>query len=160
MININSILGNIFKETSLESTNFEKLTISRIDLEKRILRKKTDLGTDIGINLDSGIKLQHGDIIGNSETKIIVEQIPEKVISIKLKKNSQNLAILLGHIIGNRHRPIGFEDEKILFPIQADSELEVFERLFKEIIGDIELNIEEKIFLPHTSADVHEHWWN
>jgi urease accessory protein len=157
MININSILGNIFKETSLESTNFEKLTISRIDLEKRILRKKTDLGTDIGINLDSGIKLQHGDIIGNSETKIIVEQIPEKVISIKLKKNSQNLAILLGHIIGNRHRPIGFEDEKILFPIQADSELEVFERLFKEIIGDIELNIEEKIFLPHTSADVHEH---
>ncbi|RZD37881.1 MAG: Urease accessory protein, partial [Thaumarchaeota archaeon] len=123
----------------------------------RILRKKTDLGTDIGINLDSGIKLQHGDIIGNSETKIIVEQIPEKVISIKLKKNSQNLAILLGHIIGNRHRPIGFEDEKILFPIQADSELEVFERLFKEIIGDIELNIEEKIFLPHTSADVHEH---
>ena len=52
MININSILGNIFKETSLKSTNFEKLIISRIDLEKRILRKKTDLGTDIGINLD------------------------------------------------------------------------------------------------------------
>jgi urease accessory protein UreE len=50
MININLILGNIFKETSLESTNFEKLAISRIDLEKRILRKKTDLGTDIGIN--------------------------------------------------------------------------------------------------------------
>ena len=40
MININSILGSIFKETSLESTNFEKLTISRIDLEKRILKKK------------------------------------------------------------------------------------------------------------------------
>ena len=36
MININSILGNIFKETSLERTNFEKLIISRIDLEKRI----------------------------------------------------------------------------------------------------------------------------
>ena len=87
MININLILGNIFKETSLESTNFEKLAISRIDLEKRILRKKTDLGTDIGINLDSGIKLQHGDIIGNNETKIIVEQIPEKVISVKLKEN-------------------------------------------------------------------------
>jgi len=98
MININLILGNIFKETSLESTNFEKLAISRIDLEKRILRKKTDLGTDIGINLDSGIKLQHGDIIGNNETKIIVEQIPEKVISVKLKENNENIAILLGHI--------------------------------------------------------------
>ena len=157
MININSILGNIFKETRLENTNFEKLIISRIDLEKRILRKKTDLDTDIGINLDSGIKLQHGDIIGNNETKIIVEQIPEKVISVKLKENNENIAILLGHIIGNRHRPIAIKDKMILFPIQADSELEIFQRLFKEIIDHIELKIEEEIFLPHTSADVHEH---
>ena len=42
MININSILGNIFKESNLEKNNFEKLKISRIDLEKRILRKKTE----------------------------------------------------------------------------------------------------------------------
>ena len=157
MININSILGNISKETRLESTNFEKLIISRIDLEKRILRKNTDLGTDIGINLDSGIKLQHGDIIGNNETKIIVEQIPEKVISVKLKENNENIAILLGHIIGNRHRPIAIKNKMILFPIQEDSELEIFQRLFKEIIDHIELKIEEEIFLPHTSADVHEH---
>ena len=86
----------------------------------------------------------------------------KKKISVNWKnwkscKNSQNLATLLGHIIGNRHRPIGFEDGAVLFPIQADSELEVFERLFKEIIEDIELEIEEKLFLPHTSADVHEH---
>ena len=157
MININSILGNIFKETSSESTNFEKLIISRIDLEKRILRKKTDLGTDIGINLDSGIKLQHGDIIGNNETKIIVEQIPEKVISVKLKENNENIAILLGHIIGNRHRPIAIKEKVILFPIQEDSELEIFQRLFKEIINHIELKIVKEVFLPHTSADVHEH---
>ena len=157
MININSILGNISQETRLESTNFEKLIISRIDLEKRILRKNTDLGTDIGINLDSGIKLQHGDIIGNNETKIIVEQIPEKVISVKLKENNENIAIILGHIIGNRHRPIAIKDKMILFPIQEDSELEIFQRLFKDIIDHVELKIEEKIFLPHTSADVHEH---
>ena len=157
MININSILGNIFKESNLEKNNFEKLKISRIDLEKRILRKKTDLGTDIGINLDSGIKLQNGDIIGNEEIKIIVEQIPEKVISVKLKENNENIAILLGHIIGNRHRPIAIKDKIILFPIQEDSELEIFQRLFKEIIDHIELKIIEEIFLPHTSADVHEH---
>jgi len=157
MIIINSILGNIFKGENLEKENFEKLIISRIDLEKRILRKKTDLGTDIGINLDSSIKLQHGDIIGNNETKIIVEQIPEKVISVKLKENNENIAILLGHIIGNRHRPIAIKNKMILFPIQEDSELEIFQRLFKEIIDHIELKIEEEIFLPHTSADVHEH---
>jgi len=157
MLNINSILGNIFKDTSLECANLEKLIISRIDLEKRILRKKTNLGTDIGINLNSSTKLQHGDIIGNDKTKIIVEQMPEKVISVKLKENDEKIAILLGHVIGNRHRPIAIKDKMILFPIQEDSELEIFERLLKEIIEHIELKIKEEIFLPHTSADVHEH---
>jgi len=157
MININSVSGNIFKETSLRSENFEKIKISRVDLEKRILRRKTDSGTDIGINLDSGVKLQHGDVIGNDEVKIIVEQIPEQVISVKLKENDQNIAILLGHIIGNRHRPIENKEKIIVFPIQEDSELEIFQRLFKEIINHIELKIEKAIFLPHTSADVHEH---
>jgi urease accessory protein len=157
MLNINSILGNIFKDTSLECANLEKLIISRIDLEKRILRKKTNLGTDIGINLNSSTKLQHGDIIGNDKTKIIVEQMPEKVISVKLKENDERIAILLGHIIGNRHRPIAIKDKMILFPIQEDSELDIFERLLKEIIEHIELKIKEEIFLPHTSADVHEH---
>ena len=157
MITINSILGNISKGEKFEEINFEEIKISRIDLEKRILRKKTNLGTDIGINLDSSIKLQHGDVIGNNETKIIVKQIPEKVILVKLKENNQNIAIILGHIIGNRHRPISIEDKMILFPIQEDSELEIFQRLFKDIIDHVELKIEEKIFLPHTSADVHEH---
>jgi urease accessory protein len=157
VLNINSILGNIFKDTSIEYASFEKLMISRIDLEKRILRKKTNLGTDVGINLNSSTKLQHGDIIGNHETKIIVEQMPEKIISVKLKENDEKIAILLGHIIGNRHRPIAIKDKMILFPIQEDSELEIFQRLLKEIIDHIELKIEEEIFLPHTSADVHEH---
>ena len=157
MLNINSILGNIFKDASLESKNFEKLIISRTDLEKRILRKKTNLGTDIGINLNSSTKLQHGDIIGNNGIKIIVEQMPEKVISVKLKENDEKIAILLGHIIGNRHRPIAIKDKMILFPIQEDSELDIFERLLKEIINHIELKIEEEIFLPHTGANVHEH---
>jgi len=157
MININSILGNIFKENNSENDNLEKLKITRTDLEKRILRKKTNLGTDIGISLNSNTKLKHGDIIGNDETKIVVEQLPEKVISVKLKQNNEKIAILLGHIIGNRHRPVAINDKKILFPIQENSELEIFQRLFKEIIEYIELEIQEEIFLPHTSADVHEH---
>ena len=157
MINISSIIGNIFKDVNIQKFDFEKMKISRMELEKRMLRRRTDKGTDVGITLDTGVHLHNGDVIGNDETKILIEQTPEKVISIKLIKNNQNLATLLGHVIGNRHRPIGFENERILFPIQADSELEVFERLFKEIIGDIELKVEERIFSPHSSADVHEH---
>ena len=81
----------------------------------------------------------------------------EKVISVKIKQNNEKMGILLGHIIGNRHIPIAIKDKMILFPIQEYSELEIFQRLFKEIIDSIELEIQEEIFLPHTSADVHEH---
>jgi len=161
MLEITSPIGNIFlnKEFGdLKNKNFEKLKISRLELEKRILRRKTDHGTDVGLNLEPGVKLRNGDVIKNGDAIIVVEQLPEKVISVKLKtKNIIDVMVLLGHIIGNRHRPISIQKEEILFPIQADSELEVFTKLFQNIINHVEMSIEEQIFSPNSGADVHEH---
>ena len=137
MLEVNSPIGNIFLDEEfddLKNKNFEKLKISRMELEKRILRRKTDHGTDIGLNLEPGIKLRHGDIIKNGDVKIIVEQLPEKIITIRLKnKEMVDVMTLAGHIIGNRHRPISIQGNKISFPIQADSEKEVFVKLFQSI---------------------------
>ncbi len=161
MLEVNSPIGNIFLDKEfdeLKSKNFERLKISRMELEKRILRRKADRGTDVGLNLDSGVKLHHGDVIKNGDTKIVVEQLPEKVIAVKLKnKNMPDVMVLLGHIIGNRHRPISIQGDKISFPIQADSEKDVFTKLFQSIINHIDMTIEEKIFTPQSGADVHEH---
>ncbi|MFB5614860.1 MAG: urease accessory protein UreE [Candidatus Nitrosomaritimum yanchengensis] len=161
MLEVNAPIGNIFLDKGfdeIKSGNFEKLKISRMELEKRILRRKGDRGTDVGFNLDPGVKLRHGDVIDNGDTKIVVEQLPEKVISIRLKtKNMVDVMVLLGHIIGNRHRPISIQSEEIVFPIQADSEKEVFTKLFHNIINHIEMTVDERIFSPHSGADVHEH---
>jgi len=161
MLEISSTIGNIFLDeefNDLKSENFEKLQISRIELEKRILRRKTDHGTDVGLRLDPGVKLHNGDVIKNGDTIIVVEQLPEKVISVKLKtEHNIDVMVLLGHIIGNQHRPISIQKEEILFPIQADSEMEVFTKLFQNIINHVEMNIEERIFSPKSGADVHEH---
>lgn len=161
MLEISSPIGNIFKDKEFEELkngNFEKLKISRMDLEKRILRRKTELGTDVGLNLAQGVKLSHGDVIKNGGKKIIIEQLPEKVICVKIKsKDSIDSTVLLGHIIGNRHRPISIHKDEILFPIQADSELEAFTQLFQSIINHIEIRIDEQIFVPHSGAEIHEH---
>ena len=161
MLEVNSPIGNIFHDEGfdeLKSGNFEKLKISRMELEKRILRRKTDRGTDIGLNLEPGVKLRHGDVIKNGDMQIVIEQLPEKIITVRLKdKKMTDVMTLLGHIIGNRHRPISIKNDKISFPIQADSEKEVFTNLFQEIINYIEMTVEEQIFLPHSGADVHEH---
>jgi urease accessory protein len=161
VLEVNSPIGNIFLDEGfdeLKSGNFEKLKISRMELEKRILRRKTDRGTDIGLNLEPGVKLRHGDVIKNGDIQIVIEQLPEKIITVRLKdKKMTDVMTLLGHIIGNRHRPISIKNDEISFPIQADSEKEVFTNLFQEIINYIEMTVEEQIFLPHSGADVHEH---
>ncbi len=161
MLEVNSPVGNIFLDEGFDditSGNFEKLKISRMELEKRILRRMTDRGTDVGLNLKSGIKLRHGDVIKNGDTKIVVEQLPEKIITVRLKnKEMTEVMVLLGHIIGNRHRPISIKNNEISFPIQAYSEKEVFTKLFQSIIDHIEMTVEEQIFSSHSGADTHEH---
>ena len=161
MLEIHAPEGNIFLDkgfNKLQDGNFEKLKISRMDLEKRILRRKTDCGTDVGLNLDPGIKLRNGDVIKNDGVRIVIEQMPEKVISVKLKTKSMvDVMVLLGHIIGNRHRPISIQREEIIFPIQADSEMQVFTKLFSNIINHIEIAVDERIFSPNLDANIHEH---
>ena len=155
-----SIIGNIFTENGsqiLKEKIFEKLQISRNDLEKNRLRRTTDKGTDFSIVLERGSKLQHGDILNQGDKIIVVYQIPEKVITVKTKEDSFELMVLLGHIIGNRHRPISLENRTVTFPIQAESELEIFQKLFSPIIGKIEMSIEEKIYMPNQRMNVHEH---
>jgi len=161
VLEVNSPIGNIFVDEGfdeLKNGNCEKLKISRMELERRILRRKTDRGTDVGLNLEPGVKLRHGDVIKNGDMEIVVEQLPEKIITVKLKnKKMTDVMVLLGHIIGNRHRPISIKDDEVSFPIQADSEKDVFTKLFQNIINHIEITIEEKIFFPHSGADIHEH---
>ena len=165
MLIVNTILGNIYKDDQLakkiddskERGKFRRLLLSRIEMEKTRLRKKTDDGFDIGFVLEPGTKLQHGDVISESDETILIEQLPEKTLVVKFKENRKGLFLLVGHIIGNRHRPISIRNETISFPIHDDSEMELFERLFHEVINEIDLSIDEQCFIPHTSMDVHEH---
>lgn len=170
MIAISSIIGNIFQDEELadriakeqKSMACEVLRFSRSELDKTRFRKQTDKGTDIGCILNSEIKLQNGDVLfSNSEKFIIIQQIPEKVISVKIKEmdsNAKEILVKLGHIIGNRHRPIQIEKNgQIIFPILSDSEINTFKKLFSEIIYHLEMKIEERIFEPKNGMDVHEH---
>lgn len=166
MLTITSVIGNIFDDKKL-MTRFkqmeskkrcEKLKIPRQELERGRIRKKTDLGTDIGLIMDLG--LHHGDVIvSNLKKFIIVEQLPEKVLSVKIKKLQKNPfeLITLGHVIGNRHKPIVIKDDTLSFPIHIDSEAETFKKLLLNVRDDLEFEIEEQIFQPRHGTYMHEH---
>lgn len=165
MLKITAVSGNIYDDPNLEKKfqslnkkgECETLKVTRAELEKSRLRKNTDKGTDVGILLDDKAKLRHGDVLEDGEKFILVEQLPEKVLVVKLNSTRPELPVLVGHIIGNRHRPISIDNGYVLFPIQADSEVEVFKRLFSDILGDVELAIQERVFVPHRGMSVHEH---
>lgn len=153
-----SVVGNIFEGSQIPNgSTSERLRVSRHDLEKNRLRRKTDVGTDIAIVLERGSRLRHGDILEHDERFVVIDQIPEKVMVVEAKEDSFELLVLLGHIIGNRHRPISLEGKSVVFPVQAESELEVFGRLFAPIMGKIAMRVEERIYMPDERMDVHEH---
>lgn len=169
MITVSSALGNIYHDdewnekfqNASKTNSFEILKLSRPDLVKNRLKGKTNKGTEIGI-LYPNSKIHHGDVLFSNDKKfIIIQQTPEKVISVtknsKFEANFDDTLILLGHIIGNRHRPIQIENNKIFFPILSESELETFKKLFSSIINRIDMKIEERVFEPHGEMNVHEH---
>tara|TARA_B100001245_G_scaffold104042_1_gene75740 strand:+ start:46 stop:543 length:498 start_codon:yes stop_codon:yes gene_type:complete len=165
MLIVNAISGNIYKNDNLakkiqeakQHGTFRRLLLSRIEMEKSRLRKKTEDGFDIGLVLEPGKRLRHGDIILESSETILIEQLPEKILTVKFKDNNPELLLLVGHIIGNRHRPISINNETISFPIHDDSEMELFERLFHEVIDKIDLTVDEQRFISHVGMDIHEH---
>ncbi len=166
MLTITSTIGNIFQDRGLmekfrlmeSEKKCEKVRISRHELERGRIRKTTDLGTDIGLVLDS--RLYHGDVIlSDKERFIVIEQLPEKVLSIKIKNLREDASGLLtiGHMVGNRHKPIAINDNIFSFPINSDSEVDVFKKLLTSVVGDLEFDVREQIFQPQDGIHVHEH---
>ncbi len=168
MLTITSVLGNIFDDKKLmtkfkqmdSAKKCERLKIPRLELERSRIRKKTDFGTDIGLILDFGTGFHNGDvIISNKKKFIIIEQLSEKVISIRIKKLKKNPTrlITIGHLIGNRHKPIMVNNDVLCFPIQAFSEVEVFKKLLSDFMADIDFEVRQQIFQPQYGMYMHEH---
>ena len=168
MLLINSILGNAYNgsnlkekiENATQNHTIKQLFLSRSDMEKSRLRTETDDGTELGLSFEPGTTLHNGDVLETNSNLIIIHQLPEKIISVKVNDNdhSSSIRVQLGHIIGNRHRPLSImSDGSVLFPIHDENEIELFEKLFSEIIHNLSMTVEDKIFVPNQGMNVHEH---
>lgn len=166
---VRSVVGNIHKSMALSreyrkrksAGKSETISLSRSDMQRVRLRRKTDAGSDVGIIMQPEATLKDGDVLVSTKTKfIVVRQLSEKVLSVKVRDrgpvSTVEVSALVGHAIGNRHRPIAVSGGTIAFPIMADSELKLFEQLMPS--GSVRLKIEEKVFQPSGAATSnHEH---
>jgi len=171
-------------EESVKRDTVENVVIQRSETEKVRMRKVSDKETDIGFILPSRTHLKDGDVVFLDDTKMIVIKLsPELVAILNIKnhlhnnhdhdhkhehdhdhKHEQtndneltNVAIKIGHTIGNLHRPLKIENRDIIFPIQSPDEINLFLRLLSDLKDYIEIRSEQLIFEPDQGFDIHAH---
>jgi len=147
----------------LKKDKVEKIQVSRLEADRIRIRKVSNKGTDLALNLNPGSHIYDGDVVLLAEERLVVAKRESENVAIITLNNDisteQKLetAIKLGHIIGNMHRPIMVANSKVYFPIQSDSEIELFEKLFYNLRQNIDIKTENIIFEPDTGYDIHGH---
>lgn len=176
-------LNQKYKE-SLNKNTLETITIQRSETEKVRMRKVSDKETDVGFILPSRTHLRDGDVAFLDDTKMIIIKLsPELVAVLNIKKNFRshkddgdgsnsdlshddhhdhnhdftNVAIKVGHTIGNLHRPLKISDGDIVFPIQTPDEINLFLKLLSGLKDYVEIRAETLIFEPDQGFDIHAH---
>lgn len=171
MITASSVLGNVSSSRELkrkyDEMNAKKacetITVSRLESGRVRMRKTSDKGSDIALILPPGTKLRHGDVLVMTEDKMVVIGIqPEDVIGIEIKSNIHaddliEVPVKVGHTIGNLHRPVKLDGNKVFFPIQADTELDMFIKLFRPMMEHLEIWKTKMVFEPEDGTEIHEH---
>lgn len=178
----NPDLNQKYKE-SLNKNSLETITIQRSETEKVRMRKVSDKKTDVGFILPSRTHLRDGDVAFLDDTKMIIIKLsPELVAVLNIKKNihhhgddgdgsksdhnhdhhdhnheSTNVAIKVGHTIGNLHRPLKISGSDIIFPIQTPDEINLFLRLLSGLKDYVDIRAETLIFEPDQGFDIHAH---
>jgi urease accessory protein len=171
MITINSIIGNLYHDSNLRKryeemssqSLCESIRINRMEAQRVRMRKRSSKGTDIALTTTPGTRLRHGDVLMAGNDKMItIELEPENLAVIQVKDNIDEhdvvqLPVAIGHAIGNLHRPIKLEGRKIYFPIQTDSEIEMFKKIFGRVLDHLEISQAKMVFEPEEGMDIHEH---
>lgn len=146
----------------LQSGKVEYITVSRLESQRLRMRKVTDNGTDLVLNISERACLNDGDVVFMTREKmVVVKRELESVALITLHSclsddNLLAIAVKVGHAIGNLHRPVRIEGNSIYFPILSESEIELFEKQFRDIRDHVEIKVDQIVFQVEPGSNLLE----
>lgn len=111
----NQIAGNVFEDglanENEELRGFETVEVTWDECAKRILRKKTNRGREIGISLpmQPQTSLRHGDILTREEEGTVVVSLQPCDVFVVFSETTKELG-LIAYEFGNRHLPLEVTD--------------------------------------------------
>lgn len=143
--------------------SIETIVLSAQEATRRKLRRMTDAGTDVGIDVVPGTFLSHGAVLDDDGARIIVVvRRPERVMILTLPSGLEaavlvRFAARIGHAFGNQHVPMEIDGLTILIPVTTSDEVaaRTVENLHLEGVG-IGFG-EERLALHRPLAPAHAH---
>ncbi|KFD41018.1 hypothetical protein HY02_06895 [Peptococcaceae bacterium SCADC1_2_3] len=111
---INQIIGNI-NDFPLSNRIVEKIYLTWEEIEKRMIRKTTDQGTEVGLVLSEPGNLRNGDVVYADAKRVIIIEV-KALDAIVIKPKSFSEVGRLCYVLGNRHLPIFIEDDEVIIP--------------------------------------------
>ena len=107
----------------------ERLPVAWDEASKRRLRRVTDAGTDVGVDLPRGAFLADGAVLADDGERVIVaERRREPALVVRFEpsappKRLLTQALRLGHAFGNQHVPIEVDEGELRVPLTTSEEV-------------------------------------
>ena len=147
----------------LEDLDVSGKTVEYVDIEwhgafKKIHKKITDQGREVGIRMDDSILsrgLFQGDVIYQDETVIVAVNTPPcEIIEIALAPGHEKMAAKVCYEIGNRHAPLFWGEKDTFITIYNEPMLVMLSKIHGVIA---EKKIAKLDFDRRISASIHNH---
>ena len=107
-----NILGNI-SDYPVNDRRIEKLVLEWYELEKKLMRKRTDSGEEIGIRMSGHMK--DGDILYADEQRVIVIDVLPAELTVIPVSTMQEMGRLCFEL-GNRHLSLSIGENEVSVP--------------------------------------------
>lgn len=122
MLVVREIIGRQ-DEPRFAERRVERLAVAWDEAPKRRLRRTTDAGTDVAVDLPRGSFLADGAVLDDDGRRVIVAgRTPEPALLIRFQAGAApgrvaEQALRLGHAFGNQHVPVEIEGAELRVPI-------------------------------------------
>lgn len=151
------ILGKL-EETDISGRKLEYVDIEWHEAFKKIHRKVTDKGREVGIRMDDSVLtrgLLQGDVIYSDENLVIAVNTPPcEIIQVSLMEGHEKMAAKVCYEIGNRHAPLFWGTEDTFITVYNEPVMV----MLSKIHGVTAVKKTEKLdFDRRISASVHNH---
>jgi urease accessory protein len=128
MLTARAVLGDC-QEARFYGRRVDHLWLSSAEAAKRILRRSTDAGTDVAIDLPRGSYLSEGAVLADDgERIVVVARAPEPALVVTFSSELDRVALVeaaarIGLAFGNQHVPVEIAGDALRIPITTSAEL-------------------------------------